>query len=81
MCGLFWPLSRRYGREYDIHENQESIGGGGWQCIDYRRDDGRFWLSAHDCQVSNPNFAKLRSTTANLDFCNYEVKNHQCLLA
>jgi hypothetical protein len=38
--------------------------------MDYRCDNRRFWLSAHNCQVpsSNPNFSKPRTRTANSDF-------------
>jgi hypothetical protein len=28
-------------------------------CADYRRDDGRFWLSFHDCQIPTRTSQKL----------------------
>jgi hypothetical protein len=35
--------------------------------MDYRCDNRLFWLSAHNCQVTNPNFSKPRTRTANSD--------------
>jgi hypothetical protein len=36
--------------------------------IDYRCDNRRFWLSAHNFQVPTPNFSKPRTKTAKSDF-------------
>ncbi len=59
-----------------------------WKCcpkiadttINYRCDDGRFWLSAFDCQVPtlSPNFSK-PSRTANSDLGIMQSKIYQFL--
>jgi hypothetical protein len=38
------------------------------KAIDYRRDNRRFWLSAHDCQLPTPNSQNLERRAANSDF-------------
>jgi hypothetical protein len=45
--------------------------------IDYRCDNKRFWLSAHDRQVPTPTSQKPRSRTANSDF--WSRLSHQLL--
>jgi hypothetical protein len=45
--------------------------------IDYRCDNRRFWLSAHNCQVPNPTSQNLATRTANSDF--WSRLTHQLL--
>ncbi len=46
-------------------------------CIDYRCDNRRFWLSTHNCQVPTPTSQNLATSTANSDFWSWLT--HQLL--
>ncbi len=69
-----WPLPRIY-LNISRWSNYATL----IMAMDNRCDDGRFLLSAHNCQVPNPKFRKPGSGTANLEFWYNETKNYQCL--
>jgi hypothetical protein len=77
------PLAGEEVRKLSMHESLEvfQLSNVGKLNIDYRWNECRSRLSAHECQVPAPTYQNLESRTANSDFWNNEIKDYQCLRA